>query len=319
VTRVLVTGASGFVGSALLPVLEQAGYEVVAAVRTLDAPVAGNAKKVRIGTIGAQTDWSEALRGVAAVVHLAAMVHVREGEGDLEAFRAVNVAGTERLARAAREAGARRFVFLSSIGVHGGHTIGRPFDESSPVAPHTAYVRSKAEAEQALRQVASQDGLEAVVLRPPLVYGPGNPGNLTRLLRLIDSGIPLPFGSIRNRRSLIFSRNLAHCIVACITHPAAAGRTFVVRDAEDISTPDLIDRLARQLGRAPRAFRFPVSLLRIGATFVARHRDLERLISDLVVDDSAIRRTLGWSPPYTLDQGLSATATWWRNRGRSGR
>jgi nucleoside-diphosphate-sugar epimerase len=319
VTRVLVTGASGFVGSALTPVLEQAGYEVVAAVRTLDAPVAGNAKSVRVGTIGPRTDWSEALKDVAAVVHLAAMVHVRESEGELEAFRAVNVAGTERLARAARDAGARRFVFVSSIGVHGGRTVGRPFDESSPLAPHTAYVRSKAEAEQALLRVSAGAGLQTVVLRPPLVYGPGNPGNLERLLRLIELGIPLPFGSISNRRSFIFSKNLAHCIAACISHPAAAGRTFVVRDGEDISTPELIDRLARELGRPSRLFPFPALLLRIGSRLVGHYRDLDRLVSDLAVDDSEIRRALGWVSPYTLEQGLAATATWWRNRDRSER
>jgi nucleoside-diphosphate-sugar epimerase len=242
-----------------------------------------------------QASWEPALRDAHAVVHLAAAVH-RRGRQDEACYDAVNCRATERLAQAAVRAGARRFVFMSSIKVNGESTPPElPFRAADDPRPQDAYGRSKWCAERALRQVAQASGLETAVVRPPLVYGPGVGANFQRLVRLVDSRLPLPFGSIRNLRSLIYDGNLAHLVGRCLAHPNAAGRTFLVSDGEDMSTPELVRRIGAALGLSPRVFRFPPFLLPA------------KLTGSLIVDCGETQAALGWKPPYTVDEGLART------------
>jgi nucleoside-diphosphate-sugar epimerase len=308
--NILVTGAAGFVGRALLPRLLAEGRRVRAAVREPSKELPAGVDSACVGEIHADTDWHAALAGVDAVVHLAARAHVLD-EASPDAFalyRAVNALGALKLAEAAAAAGVRRFVFLSSVRAHGARTTGAPFTESSPLAAEDPYGRSKAEAEVGLARVARGTALEPVVLRPPLVYGAGARGNFARLVKLVGRGIPLPLGSVRNRRSLVYVGNLVDAIVRSLDHPAAAGQTFLVSDGEDVSTPELVRRIARALGRPARLIAVPPALLRLGGALAGRKDDVARLLDDLVVDSSPIRRTLAWRPPYTLDQGLTETA-----------
>ncbi|MDD5296571.1 MAG: NAD-dependent epimerase/dehydratase family protein [Rhodocyclaceae bacterium] len=308
--KILVTGASGFVGRALCAALTQAGHECLPAVRCAK----GMAAERVVGPIGADTDWRAALDGAEAVVHLAARVHVMKdsAENPLADFRAVNVLGTERLARSAAAASVRRLVFLSSVKVNGEATPGAPFRESDAPAPEDAYGVSKHEAEQALHRVAVETGLEVAILRPPLVYGPGVGANFLRLMGLAAKAWPLPLASLDNRRSLLFVGNLCSAIIACLTHPAAGGQTFLVSDGEDISTPELVRRLAGSLGAADRLWPLPLALLRALGSLVGRSAEIARLTESLRMDSSAIRDRLGWHAPFTLDQGLTETAAWFR-------
>jgi nucleoside-diphosphate-sugar epimerase len=334
----LVTGASGFVGRALCRRLAEEGVRVVAAVRktmhpdTLNpdpgAPPAGgkergdpsvipDVKQVIVGDIDGATDWSQALAGVDVVFHLAARVHVlRETAADpLAEFRRTNVAGTERLARSAAAAGARRLVYVSSIGVNGLSTQeGRKFTEADVPHPHNDYALSKWEAEQALLRVAGETGLQTVIVRPPLVYGPAAPGNFAQLLAVVARGIPLPLASVRNQRSLVYVGNLVDALVACATHPAAAGQTYLVSDGEDVSTPELLRRLARALDVPARLLPCPPALLRLAGRLSGRLEQVERLLGSLQVDSGKIRRELNWHPPQTLEQGLQTSADWRRSR-----
>lgn len=306
---ILVTGASGFVGRALLPRLASEGYRVRAAVRRPDSGLPAGAAPVAIGDLTDEPDWRRALAGVDAVVHLAARAHVlAERSPDAFAlYHAANTIPTLRLAEAAAAAGLRRLVFISSVRVHGSRTVGAPFDEASPLAAEDPYGRSKADAERGLAEIARASGLEVVVLRPPLVYGPGARGNFARLARLVARGVALPLGAVRNRRSLVYVGNLADAIVRSVAHPAAAGRTFMVSDGEDLSTAELVRRIARALGRPPRLVPVPPALLRAAGALAGRREDVARLLDDLAVDSSLLRRALGWTPPYTLDEGLAAT------------
>jgi nucleoside-diphosphate-sugar epimerase len=311
-SRILVTGATGFVGRALVRRLLAEGRKVRAAVRPTSAALPAEAETAIVDDIGPDTDWRAALAGVDAIVHLAARAHVlRDSSADAHArYRAVNALGALRLAEAA--AGVRRFVFLSSVRVHGDHTTGAPFIESSPLAAEDPYGRSKADAERGLAALAAAGRLEPVILRPPLVYGPGVRGNFARLVALVARGVPLPLGAVRNRRSLVFVGNLVDAIVRTLDHPAAAGETFMVSDGEDVSTPELVRRIAHTLGKPVRLVPVPVALLRLGGTLAGRADDVARLLDDLVVDRSKIRALLGWSPVFTLDEGLDQTAAWYR-------
>jgi nucleoside-diphosphate-sugar epimerase len=305
--RVLLTGASGFVGRAVARRLAETGAAVRPALRK--GPAAPGA--VVVGEIGPHTDWSAALAGVDAVVHLAARAHVvRETEADPDAaFRRVNVDGTRRLAEAARAAGVRRFVYLSSAGVHGDRTDGKPFTEDAPPRPHDAYTRSKWEAEQALAATA---GLPVAVLRAPLVYGPGAPANFLELLRAVDAERLLPLGAVRNRRDLVGVENLADAVAACLSKPEAAGRRYLVADGDPVSTPELVRRLAAALGRRARLPAVPVFLLRAAAFATGRLRRLDKVIASFEVDASRLRRELGWSPRVPMRDGLRAAADAWR-------
>lgn len=233
---------------------------------------------------------------------------MREVADPLAACRLVNVNGTRRLAEQAAAAGVRRLVYLSSVKVLGERTPDHPFNEASLPAPEDPYGQSKQEAEQELQEVAAKTGLEVVVLRPPLVYGPGVGANFMRLMRLVTRGLPLPIASIRNRRSLIDVRNLASAIEACLTHPGAAGRTFLVSDGEAFSTPQLVSMLAAGLGVPDRSWPLPPGLLRFAAKCAGLEAQASRLLDSLVVDDAAIRRELGWAPPYPAAEGLRDTA-----------
>jgi nucleoside-diphosphate-sugar epimerase len=278
----------------------------------------GNASpdRVSVGEIGGATEWRNALAGASVVVHLAARVHImRETASDaLAEFRRVNVAGTERLARMAASAGVRRLVYVSSIKVNGEATEARPFSASDEPCPLDPYGMSKWEAEQVLAHIGAQSPLEIVIVRPPLVYGPGVRGNFLRLMKLAGLGLPLPLGGARNLRSLVFVRNLADALVTCAVHPHAMGRTFLVSDGEDISTADLFRRLAHFLRRTPRLFSVPDEILSGIASATGRAAELQRLFGSLQVDASPLRRDLGWTPPHTIDEGLAETAAWYLQR-----
>lgn len=315
--NILVTGANGFIGQALCPALLRRGHSVRKAVRNRHAAShsGGDEGTITLGSIDEQTDWSSALQGVDAVIHLAARVHVmQESAGNpLAAFRRVNVAGTERLARAAAAAGVKRLVYVSSIKVNGEETaLDGKFTEDDAPAPQDPYGVSKAEAEQALHRVAAETGLEVVIVRPPLVYGRGVKGNFRQMLKVLGSGVPLPLAAIRNLRSLVYVENLADALIACTVHPAAAGQTYLVSDGEDISTPALLHMLGAALGKRAWLLPLPAGLLKALAKLAGKGAQADRLLGSLRVDSGKIRGQLEWMPPHTLQQGLQATAEWYR-------
>jgi UDP-glucose 4-epimerase len=310
----LVTGATGFVGAHLIPALQGAGWTVRAAVRS-SAGVAlpEDVDRVAVGDLAQAPDLRDALAGVDVAIHLAGRAHVvRETAADVDRiFRRVNVAATRHLAEQAAAAGVRRFVLLSSVKVNGERTGDRPFTEADVPAPEDAYGRSKHEAEQALRAVAAATGLAVAIVRPPLVYGPGVKANVLRLLRLVDRGVPLPLGSVRNQRSLIGVWNLCDLIVACATHPAAAGETFLASDQRDLSMPELIRLIGHALGRPARLFPFPVTALRLAGRLAGQGDAVERLVGSLQVDSTKATRLLGWQPVVGVEEGLRRTGEWY--------
>lgn len=315
-SRILVTGATGFLGRNLCSALCAAGHDVLAAARTLQD--LADVDPLHIPDIGANTDWGSSLNDVQVVVHLAARVHVmKESANDpLAEFRRVNTEGTRRLAEAAAEAGVRRFIFISTIKVNGESNAGAAYCEDDPAAPRDAYGISKWEAEQALFQVASRTPMEAVVLRPPLIYGEGVKGNFLALLRLCRMSLPLPLGGIVNKRSMIYLGNMVDVIVRCLDHPAAAGQTFLVRDGEDLTVSDLIRRLAKALGKPALLFPVPEALLQMTGRLTGKSDMVARLLDSLTVDDRKVRQETGWVPPYTVTQGLDETAAWFLSQGR---
>jgi nucleoside-diphosphate-sugar epimerase len=316
---ILITGANGFVGTALCSELLRRGAGIRAVVRQLppftklESPQ--GIETTSVGPISADTDWKLALYGVRFVVHLAARTHIlHEDAGDsLAKYRQINVEATARLARMAAAAGVNRFIFLSSVKVNGERTLDHPFADHSTPRPEDAYGISKWEAEQALARIAKETGMEVVVLRSPLVYGPGVKGNFLRLMGWVARGTPLPFASLANRRSLIYVGNLVAAVTACIEARAAAGKTYLVSDGEDVSTPDLIRAVAAALGVRPRLFPVPPTVLRLGAVTLGQGAEMRRLLDSLQVDGSRIRDELGWRPPYTLAEGLSQAAQWYGN------
>jgi nucleoside-diphosphate-sugar epimerase len=311
--KVLVTGASGFVGKTLCAHLASLHFDVVATVQNLpDTSVPGMEYRI-VTEMSSTTDWSDALANVQTVIHCAARVHVMHdhAQDPLTEFRRVNTLGTETLARAAAHCGVKRLIFLSSIKVNGESTLPlSPFDEASPAKPQDSYAISKWEAEQALTQIATETGLEVVTLRCPLVYGPGVKGNFLRLLQAVDHGIPLPLALARNRRSLIYLDNLTNAIATCLTHPAAAGKTYLVSDGEDVSTAELIARIAQALGKPSRLWPCPLGLMELAGRMTGKSDEIARLLGSLCIDSSRICSELDWRPPYTLEQGLAETAQW---------
>lgn len=290
---VLVTGATGFVGTALCKQLRARGIAVTGAVRK-DAQTG----QVGIGDLGGDTDWRAALAGCDAVVHLAARVHVMsDTDADpLRAYREVNVEATLNLARQAVLAGVRRFVFVSSVKVNGEATKRAPFAADDVPAPCDPYGQSKLEAERALQQLARETGLEVVIVRPPLVYGPGVKANFLNLMRLVKFGVPLPFGAIRNRRSMVALDNLVDLLIVCIRHPAAAGGTFMVSDGHDLSSGELVRMIANAVGKRFPLFPVPPALLAAGARMLGKAHVAERLLGSLQVDIDVTQARLEWTP-----------------------
>ena len=315
--RFLVTGANGFVGNYLCAELLRQGHSVRAAVRSASSPIdnAENAEVVVTGAIDGETNWADALRDVDTVIHLAARVHVMKDTAadPLAEFLKINLQGTANLAYQAAASGVKRLVYASSIKVNGEQTAEtRPFVESDKPDPQDAYAASKWRAEQALQLVAQESGLEVVIVRPPLVYGPGVKGNFIKLLSTVGKGIPLPLASVRNKRSMIYLGNLVDALIACASHPDAAGKTYLVSDGEDISIPDLVRQLSTGLGKPARLFPLPVRLLRGLGRLFGKPEPVERIVGSLRVNNDLIRKELGWQPRFTLQQGLQETADWYK-------
>jgi len=310
--RVLVTGGQGFIGRAIVGQLVELGrFEVLALTRQAPAAssVAG-AMYLLGGDLASQTEWQLALTNVHAIVHLAARVHVmQEAEADpLAVFRAVNVEGTLNLGRQAAAAGVKRFVFISSIKVNGEATLpGRPFKPDDIPAPQDPYDVSKMEAEHGLRQLSVDTGMEVVIIRPPLVYGPGVKANFAALMRVVRRGWPLPLGMVHNQRSLVALDNLVDFIVTCITHPQAANQTFLVSDGQDLSTTELVRGMAQAAGVPARLVPVPVWVLQTGASLLGKGDVVQRLCGNLQVDISKARSLLGWVPPASVEEGLRRT------------
>ena len=300
--KLLITGANGFVGRALSDTLLKNNVPLTLISRARVAT-----QTVAVGNIDGNTSWAVELQQCRVVIHLAARVHVmHDTEADpLSAFRAVNVQGTLNLARQAAAAGVKRFVFVSSIKVNGEATSpGRPFTAEDIAAPQDAYSVSKMEAEQGLRQIAVETGLEVVIIRPPLVYGPGVKANFAALMRAVQRGWPLPLGAVHNQRSLVGLDNLVNFIVTCTTHPLAANQTFLVSDGQDVSTTHLIRGMARAAGVPARLLPVPVPVLRAAAAALGKQGAIDRLCGNLQLDITKARALLGWVPPMSLESGL---------------
>ncbi len=315
--RCLITGGSGFVGRALVSHALAKGYNVRCPLRQPQAlDEMDGVETVKIGSLSVDTDWTAALCNIEKVVHLAARVHVmNEMDADpLAEFRRVNVEATANLARQAVAAGVRRFVYLSSIKVNGEYTeTGRRFTADDVPAPEDPYGVSKHEAEQLLRQIGSDSGMEVVIIRPPLVYGPGVKANFESMMGWLFRGVPLPLGGLsHNRRSLVALDNLVDLIVTCLNHPAAANETFLVSDGEDLSTVDLLRRMGAALGQPAHLFHMPPSVLRLGAQLVNKPGIYQRLCGSLQLDIAKTKQLLDWTPPVSVNEGLLKAAQGFR-------
>lgn len=305
--KVLISGANGFVGQALCDHLVATGHDVIPAVRC----ASGLQHEVIVGNIDATTDWHTGLTGSEVVVHLAARVHIMSDmtSDPLSEFRMVNVEGTLKLALQAANSGVKRFIYLSSIKVNGEETpLGRPFTEEDQPAPQDDYAVSKWEAEQSLCELADKTGMEVVVIRPPLVYGPGVKANFETMMRWLNWDVPLPLGAIHNRRSLVALDNLVDMIALCLDHPTAPNQTFLVADGEDISSTELLERMAAALGRPARLFPISQNILKTGLKFIGKGDVAQRLCSSLQVDIAKARTLLGWAPPVSVKEALAKTA-----------
>lgn len=304
---VLVTGANGFVGQPVCALLLANGYRVRAAIRA-DKSAPEGTESVVVGDIGPETDWTQAVQEVDVVVHLAARVHMMKDDAtDPQAlYRAINCDGAVRLAAQAQAAGAKRFIFISSVTVQGeGSGFDHPYRADDAPNPQTPYSASKIEAEQALSVLAQLTGLGLTILRPPLVIGPSAKGNLDLLIGMINRGIPMPIGRIKNRRSMLGVGNLASAIAFCTDHPGTIGGTYLLKDTEDLAVPELVRRMAQLLGKPALIVPVPVWLLRIGGLLLGRSNMIRRITGSLWVNDAPLR-TLGWQPPFSIDQSLAA-------------
>ncbi len=307
---ILVTGATGFIGSSLVNKLVPE-HQVKAVVRKdLSMPNVDVVSE----DLNPATNWSKYLGNVSSIIHLAARVHIMHDTAvdPLSEFRKVNVEGTLNLARQASESRVRRFIFLSSIKVNGESTsINQPFSEKDEPKPEDPYALSKHKAEQGLLEIADQTGMEVVIIRPPLVYGPGVKANFLRVMDWLYKGVPLPFGAIHNKRSLIALDNLVDLIIRCLEHPAAANQIFLAADGKDLSTTELMKKLARYLGKPPRLLSIPQKMLESCFKLLGKEELAIRLCGSLQVDIRKARRLLGWAPPVSVDEGLEQTAKWY--------
>jgi nucleoside-diphosphate-sugar epimerase len=306
---VLITGCNGFIGRLLAEYLISTGRQVRGTVRRMkSAELLPGANAHVVPDIGPDTDWKPALEGIEIVIHLAALVHHRKGRAvarDSEYFR-VNAEGTARLAKSSAESGVKRMIFLSTVKVNG-EGDNHPYTESDPENPCGPYAESKLAAERALTEISGATDLESVILRAPLVYGPGVGATFLKLIRLVERQVPLPLASVTNRRSLLFIGNLLEVIALVMQHPSAAGQIFLVADNEHLSTPRLISEIARQIGVSSRIFPCPPLILRWAAALTGRAPQMQRLISSLYLDTTKIRATLKWQPPYRFEAGIAAT------------
>jgi len=301
-SSIFITGASGFIGEALCRKMLAGGFRVKAAVRGKEKLLPG-AEGLVIGSIETFNGYEDELKGVDTVVHLAGYAH---SKGSISDFRRVNVAGTERLAKAAAKAGVKRFIFISSVKVNGENSI-RPFTEDDPCKPQDAYGISKMEAEQALQEISSLSAMQTVILRLPLVYGAGVKANFKNLVRLAGSGLPLPLKSIRNKRSLVYLGNLIDAVLTCVDHPAAGNQIFMISDGEDVSTPELIEKIAAALNKRAILLPFPPFALKLFCSLIGKRDEFDKFAGSLTVDPGKIRRLLGWKPAFTLEQGINQT------------
>lgn len=304
---ILVTGGSGFVGAALIKRLSYDGFKIRACVRDHNHKFSGDVESIHIQSINGSTSWDSAFKGVEVVVHCAARVHVMDDlvPDQLNAYRQVNVEGSLNLALKAALAGVRRFLYISSIKVNGESThLNHPFTADDVPEPLDPYGVSKLEAEQGLRELEMNTGMEVVIVRPPLVYGPGVKANFASMMSWVARGIPLPFGAIYNVRSFVALDNLVDMLVTCLKHPAAAGQTFLVSDNEDVSTTELLRRTAKAMDKKAILLPIPAVALVYGAAILQRHYVAQRICGSLQVDIKKTCRLLDWTPPLTLDQGL---------------
>lgn len=309
-----MTGGTGFVGSEVLARLLAEECIVTAVVRNSSAVLNGRVHKAVVPDLTEQVNWEQVVAGQDVIIHSAARVHVMNDQSanPLAEFRTVNVDGTLNLARQAAAAGVKRFIFISSIKVNGEGTLrGNPYTAFDTPAPEDPYGISKMEAEQGLRLIADETGMEVVIIRPVLVYGPGVKANFLSMMRWVHKGIPLPLGAINNSRSLVSLDNLVDLIVTCIDHPAAANQTFLVSDGEDLSTTELLRRVGAAVDKPARLLPVPPKLLEFGASLLGKKAVAQRLLGSLQVDISHTCSTLGWKPPVTVDEALAKTAAFY--------
>lgn len=306
--KVLVTGGNGFVGGRLSYFLHQSSTcKLTCSLRNLSSHSYG--QKVIVDSLSSDTDWSSAVVDQDVIIHTAARAHIMKDEvsDPLAEYRKVNVEGTLNFARQAAKAGVKRFIFISSIKVNGEQTpLNRPFYVKDSPAPEDAYGISKLEAEQGLKKLALETGMEVVIIRPSLVYGSGVKGNFASMIKLVEKGLPLPLGAIHNKRSLVALDNLVDLIATCIDHPAAANRVFLAADGQDISTSELLRAVARSMGKSSRLFPVPAGLLMVGATMLGKKAVAQRLLGSLQVDISEAQDVLGWHPPLTVEEGIKS-------------
>ncbi|MDR9425926.1 MAG: SDR family oxidoreductase [Marinobacter sp.] len=304
--NVLLTGATGFVGSRVADQIDQRScFDLTCSVRR--PGTIANGREVLVGSLSGNTDWSAALVDQQVVVHTAARAHIMKDEvpDPLAEYRKVNVEGTLNLARQAAKAGVSRFIYISSIKVNGEQTPqGKPFTAEDVPAPEDPYGVSKLEAETGLHEIASETGMEVVIIRPPLVYGPGVKGNFASMIKLVEKGLPLPLGAIHNKRSLVALDNLVDLIITCIDHPAAANQVFLAGDGQDVSTTELLRGVGRAMGKPARLIPVPAGMLMFGAGLLGKKAVAQRLLGSLQVDISKARNLLGWQPPLAVEDGL---------------
>ena len=309
--KILVTGASGFIGKALVPRLIESGHEVVISSRHANSESIGTTVHP-IADLGPDTDWSEALDEVEVVIHLAARVHIMtdKARDPLADNRRVNTEGTRKLAKDAASAGVRHFIFMSTIKVNGDCSRLKPFCAHDLPAPKDPYAIAKLEAEEALLQIVRYSNMRATIIRSPLVYGPGVKGNFVSLLKICVQGWPLPFGSVNNRRSMIYVGNLVDLVHRMIQEPLPSSEIYLCRDPQDVSTPELLHKVSLALGVKPLLLAFPISMLRFGAALIGKTAAISRLTESLYIDDRPTRMDLDWTPPFSMLKGLKETATW---------